>query len=511
MLEWINRSILAVQNIIARYPIGLFILIGIFTHLTRYNHALMPDEAYNWFSSNQGWKFAFDQAANDFFPPLYPVFLSAWLNSLPHSEFLLRLPSMIFSIVGMTLFFLWIRLWFNQAVLFCAAILIVTSPFLSFWGQFTKPFAMELMGLCGALYFSFKFMYQMENSCPRIKVIISAILLAGFGLVAVYSNHGAPFSLAAIYIAAILNQPKRTGKKFVFNALKLLIPFIAIAIIWIPVALIAFEQLMQSHELKLPHTKSNIELLIAWYRFFTAYNVWTLEILSFGVFITLFILGIVKIQKSYRGLLIPLLVMAVLFPAILIFFAITIEPVFARVFERSHWLAMVYLLLAGVGLVYVNELILKYLPFNLFKKSNVGQMTLVLLLLFPLAINLRGLTNTSMAGTAPWDQANTLIEDYYIDTDIILGYPGHIRNMLYYYLPESKHAAFGKETENPFSTEQNLCDQMPDFTVSRFWLFSNTDSDVVGEKIVCDSYHLQNSYQSNRERNITAALYIFIP
>lgn len=95
-------------------------------------------------------------SVNDFHPPLYYWFLNIWTKIFGSNVGVMRLSSVIFSVITIWLVFLIGKEISNKKYGFWAAMLVAVNPLLIYYSQELRMYSMVVMWLTGAVYFWIK-------------------------------------------------------------------------------------------------------------------------------------------------------------------------------------------------------------------------------------------------------------------------------------------------------------------------------------------------------------------
>lgn len=91
-------------------------------------------------------------APHDFHPPLYYLFLDVWTQVFGYSEFSLRLPSVLFSLLAGWLVYLTAKKISNKTTAFWAAAFFLFNPLVLYYSQEARMYMMVTALVAGAIY-----------------------------------------------------------------------------------------------------------------------------------------------------------------------------------------------------------------------------------------------------------------------------------------------------------------------------------------------------------------------
>lgn len=142
----------------------IIVFIGLALRLINLNQSLWLDEAVQAITSQGTFLNLFQELHGDFHPPLYHVFIWAWVHFFGNSEIILRLPSVIFGTLTIYVVYLIAKeRWGNEKLQVAScklqvaemvALLMATAPFHIYYSQEARPYALvALLTSCSMLFF----------------------------------------------------------------------------------------------------------------------------------------------------------------------------------------------------------------------------------------------------------------------------------------------------------------------------------------------------------------------
>ena len=119
------------------------------------SESLWEDEIYSYETSSRSFTDLISEPL-PVHPPLYFIFLKAWTNIFGTSEFSLRFPSVIFGILSVPLmYFLGSKLYDKKTGIIASALLAI-SPFLIYYQQEARMYALAAMFISFSMLFFVK-------------------------------------------------------------------------------------------------------------------------------------------------------------------------------------------------------------------------------------------------------------------------------------------------------------------------------------------------------------------
>ncbi len=272
--------------------------------------------------------------------PFYWIFLHGWVKFFGFSEFVLRFPSLIFSLSSVVFLFFLGKELFNARVGFCAALFMGLSPFHLWYAQEARDYTMVLcLGVCASLLLA-KALKQ-----DRSIFWISFALVSMIGL---YTNYF--YAVLLMAQGGVVLAFKRHQIKFL-EVLSFLIPVLAFSY-YLPHF---FEKFIYiAHGFWVPRP-SPASLLITLENFLLGYNGWPALYLVADI-----VIGILFVaacwnayrQKLYQNFLVCLVLFLIPIGCIFIFsinfFSIYLDRAFL-IFTPFFYLVL------SVGLGYASR------------------------------------------------------------------------------------------------------------------------------------------------------------
>lgn len=123
-------------------------------------------------------------------PPLYYLFMKSWCFIFGYSEFALRFPSVIFSIIALAFLYFFVKKAFGQFAAFFSLAFGVFSPFLINYAQEARAYSLLMMLFIMNLYYFYCLIF-ISNNKQRLQTygyIVTGILL-------LYTHYSAFFIL----------------------------------------------------------------------------------------------------------------------------------------------------------------------------------------------------------------------------------------------------------------------------------------------------------------------------
>lgn len=183
------------------------------------------DEAIVWDRVKEGpLSFLFDWDA-DTQGPVYPMFIWIWSKLFGFSEVALRTPSVIFGVLSIHAIYLLGRRLFSHTAAMWAAVFAAVNPFLIYYSQEARPYALWLWTSLLAIWYLHRLM-EHESKVNRNGFI-------GFTLVSLYTHPYGPFLLAILGMMVITLSPKTEWRKYYKIALIIGIAYIPEALVFL--------------------------------------------------------------------------------------------------------------------------------------------------------------------------------------------------------------------------------------------------------------------------------------
>lgn len=189
----------------------LWLLLGaLVIRLIALNQSLWLDESTtaNVARTYSYWEIVTKFSPHDFHPPFYYLFIDLWTSIFGYSEIVLRLPSVIASVVsGYVVYLITVlklRLQKNRTVALLSASLFVFNPLVVYYSQEARMYALSTLWTTLLFYFILK----IERSHgPRMRNIILANV---FGFLALTSFYGTVFFFVALSSYLLISKKYRT-------------------------------------------------------------------------------------------------------------------------------------------------------------------------------------------------------------------------------------------------------------------------------------------------------------
>ncbi len=191
--------------------------------------------------------------ASDIHPPLYYYTLHFWRAVVGHSEFTLRSLSVVFGVLLVWLIYLIGRQFFSKPAAFFSALIAATNPFLIYYSQEARMYAMLAAWAALSTYL----LLQISNCKLQITKSLRLTLAALYVLVSaagLYTQYTFAFILfvhnLAVVIGLITRREQLVRRALVWAAIQLAILLLYLP--WLPVALSrmgGWQVQPQSHQL----------------------------------------------------------------------------------------------------------------------------------------------------------------------------------------------------------------------------------------------------------------------
>ncbi len=243
--------------------IYLILIVAFLVRLIALNQSLWLDEATT-AQTIKHFSFAeliFKFAPTDFHPPLYYLFMKVWSSIFGYSEIVLRMPSVIFSLLtGWVVYQIGKKLQ-NEITGLWAAAFFLFNPLIIYYSQEARMYLMATFLLTAALYYLIlylKFGLSGNRSVILFNICVALSLLTFYGSI---------FLITGIYLTLIIFLAfKKNSKVFLPELIKFL-PGAIIALALLSPLL--YRQYMHSREMLslIPHWsmvlgKANIKNLL---------------------------------------------------------------------------------------------------------------------------------------------------------------------------------------------------------------------------------------------------------
>jgi uncharacterized membrane protein len=189
----------------------LVTIIALILRLILANQSLWLDEAASVEIASTSLIHFLAKIQTDFHPPLFYLLLKAWLPLAGTSEWLLRLPNIIFGTLSIPAIYFLIK---NKKIALLAALLLAINPLHIYYSQELRMYSLN--GLLTVL--SWAFLLKPSKNKNRAIYILTSILN-------IYTFYGAFFNLVAQVVYVFINQRKEL-KNFAVNQAIIIISFL---------------------------------------------------------------------------------------------------------------------------------------------------------------------------------------------------------------------------------------------------------------------------------------------
>jgi len=193
----------------------LIILLGLILRLLALNQSFWLDEAITAKVTNFSFREIFIFLKNDFNPPLYYIIVKIWAGFFGNSEISLRIPSIIFSLLSISLTYQLAKIWLNDKSK-SAAILLATSPLHIYYSQEARAYSLACLLVLLTL-----FLFQKSLSRPKFWFLFSMSLIT-----MVFSHYQTILFLPVLPVFLIFKKDQKNLRKLFLALLPLLIIFI---------------------------------------------------------------------------------------------------------------------------------------------------------------------------------------------------------------------------------------------------------------------------------------------
>ena len=150
----------------------------------------------------------FQFSPGDFHPPLYYMFMSVWSSVFGHSEIVLRMPSIFFSLVsGWYVFKIALLIRDKKTGLWAAAFFLF-NPLIIYYSQEARMYMMSTAFLSITLYYFFLLKKEIQSTDWRI-IFKSILLFNLFSALAILTFYGSIFFIGGMIIAILFIVPKK--------------------------------------------------------------------------------------------------------------------------------------------------------------------------------------------------------------------------------------------------------------------------------------------------------------
>lgn len=146
----------------------------------------------------------------DFHPPLYYLFMSLWSYVFGTTEFALRMPSVIFSLIAGWYVYKIGELIKNKTVGLRSAVFFLFNPLIIYYSQEARMYMMAVMLLSVALFYFLQLIKAVESRKSKVKSLINFNLFSGLAFATFY---GSIFFIGTLIIIRILYPLGKIGQK----------------------------------------------------------------------------------------------------------------------------------------------------------------------------------------------------------------------------------------------------------------------------------------------------------
>lgn len=203
--------------------IWLVLLLALILRLINLDQSLWWDEAINivYAKTSSFWWFITKYPIGDFHPPGYFVILWLWGHIFGFSEFMIRLPSVIFGVGTVYFTYLLGRELFNKKIGLLAALFLAIAPLHIYYSQEARMYSLAAFVVTLSSYFLIKFIENQKFAFLGLAFSIFLIL---------YSDYLAYFILPAHFIFIYFYHKKLIRRYLlsVFLGILSLIPWMLI-------------------------------------------------------------------------------------------------------------------------------------------------------------------------------------------------------------------------------------------------------------------------------------------
>lgn len=181
------------------------LLIALMIRLISLNQSLWLDEAINVLASREHSFLAIitQFAPGDFHPPLYYLFLKAWISLFGASEISVRIPSVLFGVATIYLTYLIGKKLFSKKTAIIASILMATAPLHIYYSQEARMYSMAAFLTSLSVYFFIKLIKENKN---RFWFIALSILM-------LYTDY-LPWLMFLVFNCYVIWKRKQLSKKW---------------------------------------------------------------------------------------------------------------------------------------------------------------------------------------------------------------------------------------------------------------------------------------------------------
>ena len=188
----------------------LILLLGFVLRLVYINQSFWLDESVQALTSLSPFLNLFSELKGDFHPPLYHFLMWGWAHLFGNSEFVMRLPSVVFGTATIYVVYLIAKQLVNKKsklinfLPLVAALFLATAPFHIYYSQEARTYALTAFSTSLSIYW---FLRLMNSRLSEGKITWAYILSTVFML---YSDYYGLFVFFFQIIAGVLILRKRT-------------------------------------------------------------------------------------------------------------------------------------------------------------------------------------------------------------------------------------------------------------------------------------------------------------
>lgn len=424
-----RMSVLGNGSFLKYLPLFFVALVAAVARMTRWGKDLWIDEAFNWHVSKDTVADAVQRISFDFFPPLYSILLSGWLDLVEASPLMLRLPSMAAGVFAVIFVYLLVERAVGRKAAIVAALLVALSPRQAYWAQVARPFAIETMFIVAAVYYAHG--VALLRSTAGRALTHGLVKMAICMVAAIYTSHGAVFFVFAVCCVLLADHWREEKKLLDAYGFKVAAAFLFILIAWLPLLPGIFDQMALSQELVIAAHRPSLGGVLSELGTIIGFShLWTLRPVGLVLIGLMYVWGMRALFRSDKSSAMFFLGLTMGFVVALLALFTVADPLFGRVLVRSNWLGVLVLLVAGIGSISALETIRNILG----SRSSVALVSV--LALFLLSLHMRALYAQTQMERASWSKLADVMEPHVRASDSVVGLPWIAYGSISYYLPE---------------------------------------------------------------------------
>lgn len=399
----------------------LLTLTGLFLRIYNLGYnSLWLDEATTYFTSIESFGEIWQSGISQFSPPLF-LWVEHGILILGNSEFILRIIPALLGVLTIPLFYLVGKEFCDRNAGLIAAAACSVSPFLIFYSQEARAYAMLLFFMALATLFFLKAL--------KSDRLIHFVLFGIFSALALWTHYYAIVMIAALVVYALLEWLPKIRSHI--HSLKLLSAGIVTFVILSSPLLLFSLQLFITRTGSAPtYGIQGLNLILETFVQMSGFGV---NIAVF-VMIVLFIVGIIQAFRSEVNKGVFLVLLTVL--------------IFGISYLLSFKMPMIPRYLISLSIVFFMGIALSYRLFYSFWRSKAVVYGLIVLLVI---ISIPTLTGYySGYSKEDWKGFSTALQQKSMPGDIIISVPGYISQPLDYYYSSTKAQTkeYGATTAN---------------------------------------------------------------